>query len=307
VVVATNTPINDRYVIHTKQAAYRTYVVGLVVPTGAVPPALYWDTAQDAESARHDKSAPYHYVRLQRLQGATDRELLIVGGEDHKTGQARDMHERWTALERWARLNFPMAGELTYRWSGQVMETVDGLAYIGRNPDDEPNVFVCTGDSGHGMTHGTIAGMLITDLILGRQNPWARLYDPSRVKLRAAGEFLAENLNVAAQYRDLVTSGDVASADELAPDTGAVIRSGATKLAVYRDPGGTLHAYSAICPHLKCVVQWNPGEKSWDCPCHGSRFTRFGEVINGPAMVNLSSADLPRDQGKVAAPVGDPR
>src|SRR5439155_3375196 len=197
-----------------------------------------------------------------------------VGGEDHKSGQAADGAARHERLEAWARERWPRCGDVAYRWAGQVMETVDGLAFIGRNPNDAANVYVATGDSGMGMTHGTIAGMLLCDLILGRENPWAALYDPARKTLRAAGEFTRENLNVALQYADWLTRGEVASTDEIRPETGAVIRSGLHKLAVYRDGQGKLHKWSAVCPHLGCVVNWNDGEKTWDCPCHGSRFDR---------------------------------
>ena len=175
VVVATNTPINDLVAIHTKQAPYMTYVIAARVPRGSVTKALYWDT-QD----------PYHYLRLQSLKsgngngGVRDEDLLIVGGEDHKTGQANDTDQRHARLEVWARKRFPMMGPIEYTWSGQVMETIDGLAFIGRNPLDEDNVFIVTGDCGMGMTHGTIAGILLTDLILGRENPWATLYSPAQ-------------------------------------------------------------------------------------------------------------------------------
>lgn len=276
VVVATNTPVNDLLVIHTKQAPYLSYVIGMLVPRGAIERALYWDTGD-----------PYHYVRLQSLPDGHD-DVLIVGGEDHKTGQADDTDQRHARLEAWARERFPMAGEVAYTWAGQVMETVDGLAFIGRNPLDQDNVYIVTGDSGMGMTHGTIGGMLITDLILGRPNPWQALYDPSRKTLRASGEFVRETANVAAQYAQWLTPGDVGSAEEIAKDSGAVVRRGATKLAVYRDPTGALHERSAACPHLGCIVAWNPTEKSWDCPCHGSRFDKFGEVIHGPANVGLT-------------------
>ena len=184
-----------------------------------------------------------------------------------------------------------MMQEVEFRWSGQVMETIDGLAFIGRNPLDEPNVFIATGDSGMGMTHGTIAGMLLTDLILGRENPWATLYDPSRKTLRAAGEFARENLNVAGQYADWLTGGEVGSPEEIRPGKGAVVRRGLTKVAVYRDEQGVLHECSAVCPHLGCIVHWNDAEKTWDCPCHGSRFDRFGTVINGPANTDLSRVE----------------
>jgi Rieske Fe-S protein len=148
---------------------------------------------------------------------------------------------------------------------------------------------ITTGAAGNGMTHGTIAGMLLTDLIVGRENEWAPLYDPSRISLRAAGRFVQENLNVAAQFADLVTGGDVENAEDIAPGQGAVIRRGLSKVAVSRGERGALHEYSAICPHLGCVAAWNSLEKSWDCPCHGLRFDkRDGHAINGPARPRLS-------------------
>jgi len=274
IVVATNTPVNDRVVIHTKQSAYRTYAIAMAVASGSVPRALFWDTAD-----------PYHYVRVTTTDEGAD--LLIVGGEDHKTGQADDTERRFSSLADWARERFPSAREVTCAWSGQVMEPVDSLAFIGRNPNDAPNVYVVTGDSGNGMTHGTIAGILLTDLITGVDHPWARLYDPSRITLRAGYEFTRENLNVAAQYADLVTPGEIASPEELAPHTGAIMRRGARKLAVYRNPQGAIQEFSALCPHLGCAVSWNDTEKTWDCPCHGSRFEATGAVINGPAITGL--------------------
>lgn len=293
IVVATNTPVHDRVVIHTKQAPYRTYVIAARVPAGSVPKALYWDTAQTAEEAEHEESAPYHYVRLQSLRDQTDAlgafDCLIIGGEDHKTGQADDAEARWARLEAWARERFPTMEEIQYRWSGQVMEPVDGLAFIGRGPGDQENVFIATGDSGHGMTHGTIAGMLLTDLISGRENPWTGLYNPSRITMRAGRQFASENLNVLRRYADYVAPGTVESVDQLPPGEGAVMRRGLKKVAVYRSPEGDLHECSAVCPHLGCIVHWNHGESTWDCPCHGSRFSKYGEVINGPAISNLKS------------------
>ena len=281
VVVATNTPANDRFVIHTKQAAYRTYVVGARVPAGRISHALFWDTCD-----------PYHYIRLQKLDGA-DEEILIVGGEDHKTGQASDtIPERQARLEDWAREHFPMITDVAYRWSGQVMEPVDRVAFIGRNPGDD-HIYVATGDSGMGMTHGTIAGLLIPDLILGKDNRWTSLYDPGRITLRSADEFLKENVNVAARYGEWLAAGDVPSEDHIARGTGAIVRDGLAKHAVYRDADGVLHRRSAVCPHLGCVVAWNPAEHSWDCPCHGSRFDPFGRVLNGPALTPLAEVTEP--------------
>ena len=275
VVFATNSPINDWVKMHTKQAAYRTFVIGCQVPRGSVPKALYWDTPD-----------PYHYVRIQHDGNGGD--VLIVGGEDHKTGQKDDAPERFARLEAWARQRFPMIQRVDYRWSGQVMEPVDYMGFIGHNPgSDGKNVYIATGDSGQGMTHGTIAGILITDLITGRSNTWESLYDPARVSLRAGVEFAKQNLNVAAQYRDYVTPGEVSSSDEIAPGSGAIIRRGAHKIAVYRDETGIVHERSAVCTHLYCIVDWNSTEKTWDCPCHGSRFDAYGKVVNGPAVAPL--------------------
>lgn len=171
-------------------------------------------------------------------------------GADGARQVAADQAERHARLEAWARDRFPMMRDVQFRWSGQVMETIDGLAFIGRNPLDAPNVFIVTGDSGMGMTHGTVAGILLTELILGREHPWATLYDPSRKTLRAAGEFARENLNVVRQYGDWLTGGDVGSAEQVGPGTGALVRRGLTKVAAYRDEQGALHECSAVCPHL---------------------------------------------------------
>lgn len=276
IIVATNTPVNDRVAIHTKQAAYVTYVIAMQVPKGSVTRALFWDTPE-----------PYHYVRL---QSGPANDLLIVGGEDHKTGQENDGAERFGRLEQWTRERFPQVGEVEFRWSGQVMEPVDGIAFIGRNPLDDDNVFIATGDSGQGMTHGTIAGMLLTDLLQGRKNRWEDLYSPSRITLRALGEYAGENINVASQFTDYLTAGEIKSVDELKRGDGAIMREGLSKLAVFRDEGGAVHKLSAVCPHLGCVVGWNPTEKTWDCPCHGSKFRADGRVYQGPANSDLSKA-----------------
>jgi glycine/D-amino acid oxidase-like deaminating enzyme/nitrite reductase/ring-hydroxylating ferredoxin subunit len=272
-VVATNSPITDYVVTHTKQAPYRTFAIAARVPQGSVPDALYWEEAD-----------PYLYIRLQQGDG---HDWVIVGGEDYKTGQKEDDEQRLDRLERWTRERFPMVEEIGYRWSGQVLEPSDGLAFIGPNPDGAENVYIATGDSGHGMTHGTIAGMLLTDLILGRANPWAKLYDPKRVSLRAARDLAKENLNVAAQYAAWVLPGDVPSDDDVPAGEGRVVRRGTKLVAVYCDEGGTRHERSAACTHLKCIVNWNDLEKSWDCPCHGSRFDPYGAVLNGPAIEPL--------------------
>jgi glycine/D-amino acid oxidase-like deaminating enzyme/nitrite reductase/ring-hydroxylating ferredoxin subunit len=280
IVVATNCPVNDLVAMHTKQAPYTTYVIGAHVKSGSIPSILLWDAPQDL-------SEPYHYVRLEK---GKDYDILIVGGEDHKTGQKHDGSQRFGKLEQWTRNRFPIE-EIEFRWSGQVMEPVDSLAFIGRNPGDE-KIFIATGDSGMGMTHGTIAGMLLTDLITEETNPWADLYDPSRKTISAAKDFVKENLNVAAQYTDVLTGGEVDSVDDIELGQGAVVRSGLTKVAVYRDDDGAVHSMSAVCVHLGCIVTWNGVEKTWDCPCHGSRFDALGVVINGPANSDLPPHEI---------------
>jgi glycine/D-amino acid oxidase-like deaminating enzyme/nitrite reductase/ring-hydroxylating ferredoxin subunit len=276
-VVATNSPVNDWIAIHTKQAPYRTYVITARVPHGAVADALYWDTLD-----------PYHYVRVQPGEG---HDWLIVGGEDHKTGEADDFDQRLTKLETWMRLNFPQAGAVEHHWSGQVMEPVDYAPYIGRNPGNR-EVYISTGDSGEGLTTGVVAGMLLRDLILGRDNAWTATYAPGRVTVRAAGQYLSENLTMAKNLTEYVRGGDVASVDEIKPGEGAVVRKGREKIAAYRDPGGKLHLRSAVCTHANCIVHWNSFETCWDCPCHGSHFSVDGEPINGPAIFPLAEAEV---------------
>lgn len=278
-VVATNTPFNDRVVMHTKQAPYRTYALAGRVPKGAIATALYWDTPD-----------PYHYIRVQEMDPPADYDLLLVGGEDHVVGEDNPI-ARLACLEDWARARFPQLTGIDYRWSGQVLEPDDSLGYAGRNPLDHDQVYLISGDSGHGMTHGTLGAMLLRDLILERPNPWATLYDPGRVTLarEPLQEFVSHNAEVVKDYAELLTGGDVASAEAIAPGTGAVLRQGLAKVAAYKDAQGQLHTCSAICPHLGCVVHWNNLETSWDCPCHGSRFDAYGHLLNGPANADLAA------------------
>ncbi|HEX8325320.1 MAG TPA: FAD-dependent oxidoreductase [Tepidisphaeraceae bacterium] len=277
IVVATNTPtpINDWLSIYLKQAAYRTYMVGHVILEGSVPNALYWDT--------HD---PYHYTRLTQHNGQT---VLITGGEDHKTGQRGASEDRFDELTKWVRTVFPQAGEEVIRWSGQVQEPSDGLGVIGKAPTKGDDVYVITGDSGMGLTHGTLGAKLISDLIAGRPNPYVKIYDPNRHLMNR--EALKEDLNANAQYIDYVTPGDIKSPDDLKPGEGGLMRQGLKKLAVYKDEQGQVHQCSSVCPHLGGIVQWNPVEKSWDCPVHGSRFTCTGELLIGPSTDDLAKVE----------------
>ena len=284
VLLATHTPFLPSVSVHMKQIAYMSYVIALSVRWGAVPPALYWDTED-----------PFHYIRVVSPSTSTE-DLLVVGGEDHEAGHDGDEAERHARLEAWARERFPYAGAVTRRWSGQILDTVDGLALIGRVKEGS-RVMIATGDCGNGLTHGTIAGMMVKDIVRGQRNEWVALYDPTRVNLslETASAYLKHGLDTASGLADWVTSGDVDDVAKIAPGTGAIVRKGLSKLAVYRDPQGALHERSAACTHLGCVVAWNAAELTWDCPCHGSRFDAKGCVMHGPATADLApvSRDTP--------------
>lgn len=276
VVVATNSPIHDVFAIHTKQAAYRSYVLGFSAASAAIPRALYWDTEE-----------PYHYARF-------SGDTLLVGGADHRVGQERHPEACWDAIEAWTRRHFHGAERVTARWSGQILEPADGLAFIGRNPAIGDRTYIVTGDSGNGMTHGALAGLLLRDLITGAKSPWARLYDPARkpMKLPSIKEYLRDNAKVAVAYADWLKPSHQ-RAHPIAPGHGDVVQQGIHKLAVYVDDRGERHECSAVCPHLGGVVRWNSAEHSWDCPCHGSRFDPLGRVLAGPANEGLKRVGGP--------------
>jgi glycine/D-amino acid oxidase-like deaminating enzyme/nitrite reductase/ring-hydroxylating ferredoxin subunit len=290
IVVATNSPVNDVLTMHTKQYAYRTYVIAGKVAKGSIPYSLWWDSG-DVESKW--VSQPYHYVRLENFDDKYD--LLIAGGEDHKTGQADEEgipeFNRYDKLEIWTRKYFPQLDEITYKWSGQVMEPVDSLGFMGKNPGDD-NIYIITGDSGNGMTHTTIGAMIISDMITGVKNKWEDIYSPSRITLNATGDFLKEAGNMAYQYLDWIAAQDLQNTADLPAGEGGVLSSGLRKIAVYRDYDNSLRAFSAVCTHLGCIVKWNSDEQSFDCPCHGSRFAVDGTVINGPAKSDLAKIKI---------------
>jgi glycine/D-amino acid oxidase-like deaminating enzyme/nitrite reductase/ring-hydroxylating ferredoxin subunit len=277
VLVLTNAPVSTRFALHPKVAAYRSYAVAARLEK-PFPPGLFWDM-QD----------PYHYTRAQKTRSGS---FLIVGGEDHKTGKKKDTGKCFDRLREYAETQFGIA-DISHRWSGQVIEPTDGLPFIGRNPGGR-HVHVATGFSGTGMTFGTLAAMILSDAVLGVENPWAKLYDATRVKpLAQAREFVAENVDFPAHLvTDRLVRGEAGSIDQVPSGEGRLLRSGRKMVAVYRDEAGTVHARSAVCTHLGCHVQWNQEERSWDCPCHGSRFDVDGAVLNGPAVKGLEEAPL---------------
>jgi Rieske Fe-S protein len=259
-------------------APYRSYAMTFEIKAGALPDALYWDTLD-----------PYHYVRLQPGDKQTD--YVIVGGEDHKSGEADDAGRRFEALEKWARGLIPALGTVTHKWSGQVLDTIDYAGFIGLNPGDE-HIYVHTGDSGQGMTHGVAGAMINAALILGELAPWVEVYDPSRKTPSAIGNFLKENVTAVKNFAEYLAPGELSDFSELKSGEGAIIRQGLSKIAAYRDENGSLHASSAACTHIGCHLHWNSFETCWDCPCHGSQFAADGTALNAPAVKSLDKADL---------------
>ena len=273
---ATNSPVNDRVSIHTKQVPMRTYAMAARVPAGSVEDALVWDTLE-----------AYHYVRLQ--PAGDGRDWLIVGGEDHRTGTADDMEERFAHLEAWTRERFPDFAKAERRWSGQVMEPIDFVPYSGR--DGSGRIYVHSGDSGQGMTNGVAGALNFIALYRNEKARFAELFDPGRKpKSRLSlGEYVKGQGPVVANLGEYLGAGEVDSVDEIQPGQGAIVRRGLAKHAVSRSEDGQLIERSAVCTHVGCIVHWNSFEQCWDCPCHGSQFQPDGGVINGPAVRPLAS------------------
>jgi glycine/D-amino acid oxidase-like deaminating enzyme/nitrite reductase/ring-hydroxylating ferredoxin subunit len=281
IVIATHNPlvglsgVADATLFQTKLALYTSYVIAGRAPKGEVPDALWWDT-QD----------PYHYLRVEPHQ---DYDVVIFGGEDHKTGQMDDTEGCYRRLEERVATIVPHI-ELTHRWSGQVIETPDGLPYIGRSADHQ---YAATGYAGNGLTFGTLAGMMICDAILERSNPWTDLFDPSRKALtRGLWDYLKENVDYPYyMIRDRFAGVEAKSLRAVRRGEGKLIERNGAKVAAYRDHNGAMTLRSAICTHMGCAVDWNAAEQTWDCPCHGSRFKPNGDVIAGPAEAPLSKME----------------
>ncbi|WP_254536119.1 FAD-dependent oxidoreductase [Halomarina litorea] len=275
VVLATHFPIQDRGGFFARMYPKRSYVLAVTVD-GEVPDGMYYD-----------HSDPYRSLRPHRHDG---EEYLLVGGENHKTGQA-DAAERYRRLAAFAREHFDVT-DVRYRWSTQDYVTTDRVPYVGRLGPATDHCFVATGFGGWGMTNGTAAASVLAALVAGRDHRWADLYSPRRVTLsgRSLRELVTENADSAGHFlRGWLRAADRRSLDGLAPGEGTVVREGTSPVAVSRDESGDLRAVSAVCPHMKCVVDWNAAERSWDCPCHGSRFDADGEVIDGPATEALAT------------------
>jgi glycine/D-amino acid oxidase-like deaminating enzyme/nitrite reductase/ring-hydroxylating ferredoxin subunit len=254
---------------------HRTYCIAIRIPKNTVEDCLIYDSAE-----------AYKYVRMTACDDEWD--YMVVGGCDHKVGQEDEWDERYKELETWVRERFTRAGSVDYRWSGQIFEPVDYMAYIGKNSGND-RIYVVTGDSGNGLTHGVIAGRLIADEIQGIENPWASLYDPKRKSTIASKlpSILKHDVQINTQYKRFLQS-DITDVEDLGVGQGGVLNpTAATPQAVYKDENGKIHRMSALCPHMKGVVCWNNDEKSWDCPVHGSRFSAEGVQVIGPAKAGL--------------------
>jgi glycine/D-amino acid oxidase-like deaminating enzyme/nitrite reductase/ring-hydroxylating ferredoxin subunit len=280
VILATNNPLLGEsgvmkgMIFQTKLALYTSYVVGARVLRGSIPIASFWDT-----------NDPYQYLRVDH-RGESD--YAIFGGEDHKTGQVRDTEICFQKVEK-SFLRLAPQAKIEHRWSGQVIVTPDGLPYIGANEADQ---FIATGYNGNGFTFGTIAAVMARDWITGVKNPWRDLFSPERKKLRSGlWDYLRENKDYPYYLiQDRFRSADGKSVRAVKRSEGRILKLGRKKVAVYRDARGVVKKMSAVCTHMGCLVRWNPAEKTWDCPCHGSRFSCKGKVLSGPAETPLSPA-----------------
>ena len=276
-VIATHVPLMGNAgllgsaLFQTKLAPYSSYVVGAALPKSALPEAEFWDT-----------SDPYYYLRVD-AHGTSD--YAIFGGLDHKTGQEEDTEARFAELIAMLLKLVPEA-RVDHRWSGQVVETHDGLPYIGEMADRQ---FVATGFSGNGTTFGTLAGVMATDAVFGRENPWQELFSVSRKKLRGGTwDYLKENVDYPYYLlRDRLAKAEGDSVADVQPGEGKILKIDGQRVACARDEKGEATLVSAVCTHMGCIVHWNSAERTWDCPCHGSRFKVDGKVLAGPAETPL--------------------
>jgi Rieske Fe-S protein len=282
VVIATHNPIVGRTstmsagLRQTRLALFTSYVVSALRPGDDSLLGCYWDT-----------SSPYRYVRIDRAARGV---RVIAGGEDHKTGQADDTRDAYAAVEAWAS---PLldGGAIRHRWSGQVVETSDGLPIIGEVGEKQ---FVATGFAGNGMTFGTLAAMMASDAIAGRSNPWSALFAPERAALaHKPWDYLRQNADYPYYLvRDRFAGVQSRSLRAVRRGFGRIVEVDGQIVAASRDARGKLTTVSAMCTHLGCRVAWNTAEQTWDCPCHGSRFSSSGEVLSGPAEKPLAPIDL---------------
>lgn len=277
VIIATHFPFYDGGGFYfARMYVSRSYALGVTMEC-KLPQGMYI-SAEDP-------------VRSLRSQAYKDGELVLVGGGSHKTGQDDDTYQHYADLVKWARENFPIT-DIPYRWSTQDCMTLDYVPYVGRLTRSEPHIYVATGFNKWGMTNSTVSAMLIRDLIIKGENPWTEVYNPSRFP--NLGELVVQNADVAKQYVTGKISMSPKEAD-IAPGQGMVISWHGEKTGAYRDDDNQMHMVDITCTHLGCELGWNTAERTWDCPCHGSRFTPEGEVVEGPALNQLKPVEESRN------------
>ena len=259
------------------------------VPTRSYAMAVILKNEEYPEDLLYDMYDPYNYYRSQKIDG---RKYFIVGGYDHKTAHEDNQEYRFLKLESHIRKYFDVK-EIAYKWSSQYYESPDGLPYIGQLPGHD-KIFVATGFGGNGMPYSTVAALLLTKMITNQDSPYKDLYDPNRLKPVAGfTNFVSHNVDVVKQFASKWFSHeDLHELAELATDEGKIVNFKDEKIAIYKDKNGGIHALSPTCTHVGCEVKWNNAELTWDCPCHGARYSYDGRVMNGPATKNLTKANI---------------
>jgi glycine/D-amino acid oxidase-like deaminating enzyme/nitrite reductase/ring-hydroxylating ferredoxin subunit len=275
VIVATNLPILDQGLFFAKSYPKRSYLIGAYLNPDKDPGGMFIGTGEQ-----------YHSIRTTPTEDG--QLLLLIGGEGHKVGEASDTEERYLRLAHYAQTQFGVES-ISYRWSSQDMVSFDKLPYIGQLTPLHHHTYVATGFSLWGMSKSVLSAMLLSDLILGIENPWKDLYDATRVTPFITPTSIQQNLDVGMHWVVDRLKGRSDDAESIATEEGKLLTVEGEKLGAYRDETGTLHEVSAVCPHLGCIVAWNAAEKSWDCPCHGSRFSYKGEILQGPAVNPLTT------------------
>lgn len=285
VVMATHSP-KGIYAVHTAMEPYREYALAVRLKGNLPAGGVYWHIQQ----MTHYSVRPYH-----NEQG----NFLLVLGEAHKVGHKEHNEESYKKIEEYLRSHFDV-DDIIYTWAAQNYKPADNLPYIGTSPM-ENNIYIATGFAADGLTYGTLASMIISDAILGKENQWAKIYDPKRfTPVASAPKFMKENVDVAVHLvKDYLFYGDIKELKEVKAGEGKTIKLSGERLAAYRDEQGQLHVVSAVCTHMGCIVHWNNAEKSWDCPCHGSRFSVDGEVLEGPAYHNLAKKEYSNENIKL--------
>lgn len=272
VVMATHSP-KGVYAVHTNMAAYREYAVGVTLNGNYPADGIWWDM-----------KAQEHFSM--RTYQTSKGKILMVLGEIHRVGQKEDNHECYDNLEKFLRQRFDVAS-VEFKWSAQQFKPSDGIPYIGISSGNK-KIYIATGFSADGLTYGTLASMIISDQILGRENKWSKTYDASRVTpLASAKDFIRDNVNVAFEFIKDRFKTDADEFVEVGAGQGKVMEVDGKTCGVYCDERGKLHVVSAVCTHMGCICHWNEVERSWDCPCHGSRFSTDDEVLEGPAYAAL--------------------